>query len=236
MRLNKYIARAGISSRRKADELVFNGRVRVNGNTVDHPGIDIGKEDVVEVDGDVIKLEGKLVYYLLHKPLDYVTTVDDPHEKLQVVDLIDTKERIYPAGRLDKDSTGLLLLTNDGILTHRITHPRYGIKKTYDVLVSGHPSKKNISRLEKGIIIDDYLLNPCTIEGKATGKDTSSYFVTIDEGRNRQIRKMFHRIGHPVIELCRIQLGPLHLGNLAPGEYRELKKNELKELKEECYR
>ena len=234
MRLNKYIAHAGICSRRQADHLIEQGDISINGNICKELGIDVKPEDKVYYKGKLIKPLEEKVYFKLNKPIGYTTTLKDPHQKKVVVDLIDDTHRIYPVGRLDKDSCGLIILTNDGDFTYHLTHPKHTLSKTYRVEVKGQPTKSAILNLEKGILMDGYKTKPCTIKKLFQTETTSLYQVVLWEGRNRQIRKMFDSIGHPVVFLQRVQIGEVTLEGLKEGQYRSLTQQELKSLKGEA--
>ena len=216
MRLNAYLARAGVASRRKADELIKAGRVTVNGapgqlNTF------VQEHDVVAVDGERVGKQ-PLAYLLLHKPAGTVTTAHDPQGRPTVVDLVPREPRVVPVGRLDVDTTGALLLTNDGELAHRLAHPRYGVDKTYRVEVEGAPSDETIERLRRGVELDDGVTAPA----KARRLAKSTIELTIHEGRNRQVKRMLEAVGHPVTRLHRSAYAGLSADDLEPGAYREL--------------
>lgn len=194
-------------------------------------GVTVSLKDRVEVNGKPVKLEKNKVYILLHKPKGYVTTVSDPEGRKTVLELVqDVKERIYPVGRLDYDSSGLLLLTNDGDFANYLMHPRHEILKVYIVTVKGKPSDEAIEKIRNGIRIDDYVTAPAFVKVLNVYENKTKLEITIHEGRNRQIRKMCERIGHPVIRLKRIAYGKLELGNLKPGEWRFLTEKEIKQL------
>jgi pseudouridine synthase len=235
-RLQKYLARCGVASRRKAEEMIKQGQVRVNQQIVSVMGFQVepGK-DLVEVNGKVVKPEIRKVYLLLNKPLNVVTTLDDPQQRKIVTDLIQgIQERVFPVGRLDYHSEGLLLLTNDGELAYRLTHPRYEIAKTYLTLVSGQIKENTINLLRNGVELEDGLTQPAVVKVLNREKAKTLLEITIKEGRNRQIRRMCDKVGHPVISLKRIKFGPLELGDLKPGKYRELKPKEIQALKAAC--
>lgn len=228
-RLQKVMAHAGIASRRKAEQLILEGRVKVNGETVRELGRKVSPEDFIEVDGKPIR-EEKKVYILLNKPVGYISTVDDPRGRRTVLDLVaDVKERVYPVGRLDYDTSGLLILTNDGELTYKLTHPSFEVKKTYLVEVEGKPGKE-LARLEKGVMLSDGMTAPAAVAEVKTGKNSTSFLLTIHEGRNRQVRRMCEAIGYPVKSLKRIKFAFLELGDLPEGRYRYLTENEIKML------
>ncbi|MGZ4348849.1 MAG: pseudouridine synthase [Gaiellaceae bacterium] len=226
MRLNAYLARAGIASRRGSDDLIKEGRVKVNDepgqlNTYVHAG------DRVEVDGEPVAAQ-PLTYVLLNKPAGTVTTASDPQGRPTVVQLVeDVPERIVPVGRLDADTTGALLLTNDGALAHRLAHPRYGVQKVYEADVDGQPSAEAIRRLEAGIELDDGVTAPV----QARVLQPSMIELTLHEGRKHQVKRMCLAIGHPVRRLHRSRYAGLTLEGLEPGQWRELEPSEVKRLR-----
>jgi len=240
-RLSKYLARCGVASRRKAEELILNGQITVNGVSILELGTKINPEkDKIAIDEKIV-LEPKKVYYILNKPKGYTSTVKDPYAKKTVLDLLPSGERIFPVGRLDKDTKGLLLVTNDGELTNRLTHPKFEKEKEYLATVSSQLSTLNMEILEKGIEIDGKKTKPARIKdlphlkgaGLKTPLGCKTYSVTIKEGRNRQVRLMFAKIGHPVLELKRIRVDFLTLGNLKEGEFRNLTEKEIKKSYED---
>jgi 23S rRNA pseudouridine2605 synthase len=226
VRLNAYLARAGVASRRKADELIKAGRVTVNGE----PGqlnTFVGKHDRVELDGRPLERQA-LAYVLLHKPAGVVTTTSDPHGRLKVVDLVaDYAVRVVPIGRLDADTTGALLLTNDGELAHRLAHPRYEVEKVYEAEVEGEPSDEALRQLEQGIELDDGRTAP----GHAKRLAPSRIELSIHEGRKHQVKRMLEAVGHPVTRLHRSRYAGLTLKGLGPGESRELTGAEVERLR-----
>ncbi len=230
-RLQKIIAHAGICSRRKAEEYIAQGRVKVDGQPITEPGFKVDPEQVViTVDGKPLQ-EEKKVYVLLHKPRGYVTTLSDPQGRPIVTDLLpDIPERLFPVGRLDLDSEGALLLTNDGALTNQVLHPRYEVKKTYQATVRGFPKKADLQRLEQGIVLDNIKTWPAQLRILKKKKDATVVEIILHEGKKRQVRKMFQAVGYPVIRLKRTAYGRLHIGNLSEGTYRFLVKNDLKKL------
>lgn len=231
MRLQKYIAECGVASRRKSEELIKQGRVKVNGIPVSEMGVKVSDEDVVEVDGRRISLEQKKVYIMLNKPVGYISSVRDQFSRNTVVDLIKgVKERIYPVGRLDYDTSGLLLLTNDGDFAFRLTHPKHEMKKTYIAEVEGVPDSNDIESFQNGLRIEDYVTSPAELTVLEKKKSSSMVKVVIHEGKNRQVRKMCDAIGHPVISLKRIAIGDLYLKSLPEGQWRYLKEEEIKML------
>jgi 23S rRNA pseudouridine2605 synthase len=226
VRLNAYLARAGIASRRAADELIKAGRVRVNGE----PGqlnTFVARRDRVEVDGEEVTAQ-RLAYVLLNKPPATVTTARDPQGRPTVVDLVDLPERVVPVGRLDADTTGALLLTNDGPLAHRLAHPRYGVEKVYEVEVEREPDDAALARLREGVDLDDGRTAPA----EARRIDVSKLELVLHEGRNRQVRRMCEAVGHPVIRLHRSRYAGLTLEGLEPGQWRELEPSEVGRLRD----
>jgi 23S rRNA pseudouridine2605 synthase len=229
-RLQKVLARAGLGSRRAAEDLIAAGRVRVNGApAVLGRRVDVRK-DKVEVDGSPIPLLPGLVYYLLNKPTGVVSTAEDPQGRPTVVGLIDPGVRIWPVGRLDIASEGALLLTNDGDLTMRLTHPRYAVPRSYVVEVTGAMGGRARRALTRGVALDDGPTRPARVEVLETGRQGSVVEVTISEGRNRQVRRMMEAVGHPVRRLVRTSIGPLKLGRLKPGTARRLSSAEVRAL------
>ena len=225
MRLNAYLARAGVASRRTADELVRAGRVRVNGDRGELNTV-VGARDVVEVDGERVRLQ-RLAHLLLHKPPGVVTTARDPHGRRTVVDLVLSEPRVVPVGRLDVDTTGALLLTNDGDLAHRLAHPRYGVPKVYEAEVEGSPSRDELARLRDGIELEDGPTAPATV--RLLGPTLIE--LTLHEGRKHQVKRMCEAVGHPVLRLHRARYAGLGLDGLGPGEWRELTADEVSALR-----
>lgn len=226
IRLQKVLAQAGLGSRRVCEDLIDRRRVRVNGD-VAVLGRRVDPEtDVIEVDGAQIGVRAGLVHYLLNKPKGIVTTAADTHGRPTVVELVPAEPRVFPVGRLDADSEGLLLLTNDGDLTHRLTHPSYGVAKEYLVEVDGEPHRGALSRLREGIDLDDGRTAPA----KVALLDARLLRITIHEGRNRQVRRMCEAVGFPVLRLVRTRIGPLTDRTLPPGEYRSLTQDEVRAL------
>lgn len=233
MRLQKYMAQSGIASRRKSEEIILQGRVSVNGVIIKELGTKVDpKKDIVEVDGKRIELEKKKIYIMLNKPKGYVTTLEDKHSDKIVLDLIqEIEERIFPIGRLDMDTTGLLLLTNDGDLAYKLTHPSHEVPKKYIAEVEGIPNSKKLNRFRKGLKIDGKITSQAYVRILKKHRDTSVLEISIHEGRNRQVRKMCEYIRHPVIELKRIGIGDLRLGKLELGQWRYLTEKEIDYLK-----
>lgn len=229
-RLHKYMAKCGVASRRKCEEIVFSGRVKVNGVAVNEIVL-VDEIDLVEVDDKPIRLEETKVYILINKPTEIITSVKDQFNRKTVIDLINVKERIFPVGRLDYDTSGALLLTNDGDLAFRMTHPSREIDKVYVAEIIGKPTSNEIERFEKGLEIEDYITSASLIKILAEHKDICQVMITIHEGRNRQVRKMCEKIGHPVIKLKRIGFGKLNVNELEPGEWRYLNQEEIGYLK-----
>lgn len=228
-RLQKVMAHAGVASRRKSEELILEGKVKVNGKIVQEIGTKVTSADIIEVDGRVIN-EEKKIYIILNKPVGYITTVDDPRGRRTVLELVDgVEERIYPVGRLDYDSSGLLILTNDGELTYRLTHPSFMVNKTYLVEVEGDPGGE-LDRLEKGVLLEDGLTAAAVVEKVRKKRNTTSFHLTIHEGRNRQVRRMCEKIGFPVKRLHRIKFAFLDLQGLSKGKYRYLTDKEIEKL------
>ncbi|SFQ96568.1 23S rRNA pseudouridine2605 synthase [Desulfoscipio geothermicus DSM 3669] len=227
------MARAGVASRRRSEELIVEGKVMVNGKPVTTPGLKIDPlRDRVEVDGQFLRKPEKKVYLLLYKPTGYVSTVSDPRGRRKVTDLLHgIKQRVYPVGRLDFDSEGLLLLTNDGALTYALTHPRHEVPKTYLVMVQGMPNRQQIEALQNGVKLEDGLTAPAGVRIIGSRKNNALMEITIREGRNRQVRRMCEHIGHPVLSLKRVRVGPLRLGDLQPGQFRHLTVKEVHRLK-----
>ncbi|AVQ36151.1 pseudouridine synthase [Staphylococcus kloosii] len=232
-RLQKRIANSGYTSRRKAEVLIEEGKVKVNGETVTELGTKVKSSDTVEVEGIKLEQEDKL-YILFYKPAQVITSVSDDKGRKVVTDYFkELDTRIYPVGRLDYDTSGLLLLTNDGDFTNLMTHPRYKIKKKYVVKLKGYLMREEVKALEKGVKLEDGVTQPATVKIKNQDKEKSTTLVeiTITEGRNRQVRRMFEYFGHEVSKLQRIEFGPLNLTGLNAGEGRVLTPHEVKTLR-----
>ncbi|GHP12749.1 pseudouridine synthase [Lentilactobacillus fungorum] len=230
-RLQKVIAHAGVASRRKAEKLITAGHVKVNDEVVKELGTKVSAKDIVKVDEVPISKEAP-VYYLLYKPRGVITAVSDDKHRKTVVDILkEVPQRIYPVGRLDYDTSGLLLLTNDGDLDNRLTHPRYEVEKTYVAKVKGIVSNDDLKQLRTGVVIDHRKTAKAKTKLIRTNQESSIVSLTIHEGRNHQVKNMFEKIGHPVEKLSRETYGFLDLHGLQPGEYRKLRPHEVEELK-----
>lgn len=233
MRLQKFLAQAGVASRRKSEALILSGQVKVNNLIVTELGRKINPDcDVVSYNDKIIAGEERKVYYMLNKPTGYVTTVKDEKGRKTVLDLLSgVPQRIYPVGRLDCDTSGLLLLTNDGELTYLITHPKHEVEKTYIATVRGVPSDAGLERFRNGLIIDNWKTAKAKIKIISKKKNSATLSITIREGRNRQVRKMCAAIGTPVISLKRALIGTIDMGDLEEGKYRPLTEKEVNYLK-----
>jgi 23S rRNA pseudouridine2605 synthase len=229
-RLQKLIAHSGLTSRRGAEEMISQGRVTVGGVAA-HLGQKIDPTTaLVEVDGIPLPLAPDLVYYVLNKPVDVISTTDDTHGRQTVVDLVPSEIRLYPVGRLDSDSEGLILLTNDGTLTERLTHPRYGVEKTYLVHVGGTATRARISRLREGVELDDGMARPVSVRIIDRLEKEALIEIVMGEGRNREVRRMCEAVGLTVVRLVRTAIGPLSDHDLRPGESRRLNVEEVRSL------
>ncbi len=232
-RLQKVIAASGITSRRKAEELIKEGRVSVDKVVITEMGYQPRKGALIEIDGKPIQRENK-VYFVMNKPKKVLCTLNDEHDRKTVVDLMECNERVFPVGRLDYDTTGVLIMTNDGEFANEVIHPRYHIPKTYEVFVDGILETESIKTLERGVTLDD---GSVTLPGKVwvTNKDfekkTTTFELTIQEGKNHQVKRMCEAVGHEVKRLHRSKLGFLHVKDLKQGEYRILKPFEVKQLR-----
>lgn len=233
MRLQKYLAGCGAASRRKCEEFITAGRVTVNGSVVTELGTQVEEGDVVTLDGKRMTPEEKKYYILYHKPMGEVCTASDPQGRATVMDRFrDFPVRLFPVGRLDFDSEGLLLLTNDGEMMQRMLHPSCEVNKTYLARVDGDVSLEAIRRLRAGVMLDERMTSPAEVRViRRTGVETV-VLVTIHEGRNRQVRRMFETVGHTVLLLRRVKFGPLEMGELKRGEWRELTEKEIEMLRE----
>lgn len=232
MRLNKYIAHAGIASRRKADELTINGNVKINGISVREPGYDVKEGDVVEVNGTRIAQAEKLEYIMLNKPTGYITSVQDDRGRPVVTDLTaDVNARLFPVGRLDYNTSGLLLMTNDGDLAYRLSHPKHQVTKTYRAIVAGVLSGGRLASLRGGVDIGGFITSPAQVKVIKQNPRSAVVEIKIHEGKNRQVRKMFAAVGNKVQQLQRTAVGELYLGRLKEGHYRKLTREEIEYLK-----
>ncbi len=225
MRLVKYLAHSGIASRRAAERIISSGRVRVGGELVTDPARDVDAGSGVEVDGAPVAPEPREVW-MLNKPANVVSTASEPGRRRSVIDLVASRRRLYPVGRLDADSTGLILIANDGELANRLTHPRFEVPKTYRAILKAPPARSQLRRLREGVTLDDGPTQPA----RARQIDQREIEIVITEGRNRQVRRMVSKVGNEVVGLRRIGFGPLELGSLAEGESRRLSRSELRRL------
>ncbi len=230
MRLAKFLAGAGVASRRASEELIRSGRVSVDGETVTDPARDVTAQHDVAVDGRTLEPEPARLVYAVNKPAGVVSTARDTHGRPTVVELVPSRVRLYPVGRLDADTTGLILLTNDGELAHRLTHPSFEVPKTYRAVLGGKPvGQSGLQALRNGVRLDDGLTAPARV--RRTAKDTIE--LTIHEGRKRQVKRMCEAVGHRLVRLERIRFGSLELGDLKPGAYRRLTEAEVERLSAE---
>lgn len=229
-RLQKVLAQAGIASRRKSEEMILEGLVAVNGEVVRELGVKVDPvNDEIKVAGKPIAKES-LIYILLNKPRGVVTTASDPQGRKTVVQLVQVPQRVYPVGRLDLDTSGLLLLTNDGALANGLMHPRHEVDKRYRTGVQGFITDEELQQLEKGVVLEDGITAPAKVKLLKRTHDRSLFDITIHEGRNRQVRRMCETVGHPVITLQRVQLAFLTLGSVVQGEWRQLTPEEVTRL------
>ena len=231
MRLQKYLAECGVASRRASEKLIEEGRVTVDGITITEMGVQVEEHQKIRVDGKLVTPEEKKVYIMYHKPAGEVTTVSDPEGRATALDKFrDYPVRLFPVGRLDYDSEGLLLLTNDGALTQRMLHPSREVEKAYLARVSHQVTEQEAKILERGVLVDGRMTARARAEILSAGPNFSDMIITIHEGRNRQVRKMVEQIGHEVVMLRRIRFGPLELGDLPRGRWRELTEKEIQKL------
>jgi 23S rRNA pseudouridine2605 synthase len=228
MRLGKHLAHAGIASRRASEALVADGRVTVDGAVISDPARDVTGEEAIAVDGELVRGPGARVVYALHKPAGVVSTAADTHGRPTVVDLVPTGQRLYPVGRLDAESTGLILLTNDGDLAYALTHPRFEVPRTYRARVNGRPSERALRALREGVVLDDGRTAPAQVRMVSAHEIE----LTIHEGRKHQVRRMCEAVGHRVIDLRRVAFGPLRLGDLTAGRHRRLTAAEVQRLRD----
>lgn len=231
-RLQKYMASAGVGSRRACETMIAEGRVTVNGKVVREQGVKVVPgQDIVKVDSKAVHAEEKHVYLLLNKPAGYVTTMKDTHERPIVTDLIQgVPYRVFPVGRLDVETEGLLLLTNDGEFAYRLTHPKFKLKKTYLATVQGQLTEERLAMLQEGVVLEDGKTRPAEVEIVRKEKHKTIVKISISEGKNRQVRRMFKAVKNPVLALRRISVGSLTLDKVPVGEYRHLTKEELTKL------
>jgi len=228
VRLAKYLAHAGVASRRASEQIVADGRVTVDGTVVTDPARAVDDAHAVKVDGRRIKAAAQHVVYLVNKPPGVVSTAKDPQGRPTVVELVRSPQRLYPVGRLDYDTTGLILLTNDGELAHRLTHPSFEVPRTYRARVANAPvHEPAMKSLREGVLLDDGLTAPAKVRKVSSGVVE----LTIHEGRKRQVKRMLEAVGHPVLELQRTAFGPLRIGGLPVGEHRELTPAEIERLR-----
>ena len=231
-RLQKVLAHAGIASRRRAEELITAGRVTVNGEVVKELGVKVNpRRDVVHVDGRQVGKPEQHVYFLLHKPRGVLSAAGDARGRRTVVDLVPSGARLYPVGRLDLESEGLILLTNDGELAYRLAHPRYEHEKEYRVLVEGRPAPEALDRLRKGVGMEGGWTLPAQVQVEREADSNTWLRIVLKEGRKRQIRRMVEAVGYRVLRLIRVRIGPLHLSDLKPGASRPLTAGELRAIK-----
>lgn len=232
IRLQKVLAQAGVASRRHAEEIILAGRVAVNGTTIKTLGTRVQAGDRVALDGRLILARERLHYYLLNKPVGVITSAQDPQGRPTVLELLSkVPVRVYPVGRLDFDTSGLLLLTNDGELANRLTHPRYGVEKTYRVIVQERVQAEDVNKLRAGVLLEDGSTAPARVKTLGEQRGFEVLEISIHEGKNRQVRRMFEAVGHCVLKLERVRFGPLRLENtLTPGDFRELSLMEVQAL------
>ncbi len=230
MRINKYIASCNIASRRKAEEMILEGRVCINDNVINDLATKVSELDIVKIDGNLVSLISEKKYYMLNKPAKYVSTAKDQFSRSSVVDFFDKTDRVYPVGRLDYESRGLLLITNDGELTYALTHPKYHVEKKYIVRVDSKLSEDQEVGFINGVDIGGYVTANCMLKYL----NNNSYEVIIKEGKNRQIRKMFNFFEKNVLDLKRISIGKLELKDIEEGTYRSLTEKEISYLKKIC--
>lgn len=229
MRINKFLATAGIASRRKAEEYISAGRVKINGTVVTSLSTDVKDTDIVLCDGKKVRSITKFEYYKLHKPKGYVTTVEDDKNRKTIIDLMrGVHTRVFPVGRLDYDTEGLILLTNDGDLANILTKPNSEIKKVYHAHIEGEISTDDIKKLSTGVDIGGYITKPCSVQVAETKNNISKLVIAITEGKNRQVRKMLEAIDKNVVFLKRVEIGEIRLGGLSRGEYAPLNPKEMK--------
>ena len=230
-RLQKYIASCGVASRRKSEQLIYDGRISVNGRVVKEIIMVDGECDRVELDGRLIMPEEEKLYLVINKPVGVITSSKDQFGRKTVLDLVGIKERVYPVGRLDYDTSGLLILTNDGEIANRIAHPSRQVDKAYEAEILGIPEREEIKQFMEGIKIEDYVTSPAKLDILKKGSSTCWVEIVIHEGKNRQVRRMCEAIGHPVIRLRRIRIGEIEIGGLKEGEWRSMTAREMEYLR-----
>lgn len=233
MRLQKYLALCGVASRRSAENFILDGRVSVNGVTVTELGTKVTRKDKVAFDGKEVSYETQKIYIAVNKPVGYLSSVSDDRGRKTVVDLVknDFTERLYPVGRLDYDTEGLIFLSNDGDFTYAVTHPKHNVNKTYEAVLKGKLTEDEIFSLCKGVDIEGFVTSPALVDVIDERDGKSIVNITIHEGKNRQVRKMFEAVGHRVLKLKRISVGKVKLGNLKPGQWRHLSEREINGLR-----
>lgn len=235
MRLQKYLALCGVASRRAAEKYITDGRVTVNGVTVTELGTKVSSGDKITFDGKAVIMGEDKIYIALNKPTGVLSTASDDRGRRTVVDLVrddfPTSVRLYPVGRLDYDTEGLIFLTNDGDFTYGVTHPKYAINKTYEAIIDGRLTEDETVALCRGVDIGDFVTSPAMMDIVREDRNKTTIHITIHEGKNRQVRRMFEAIGHRVVKLKRISIGKVNLGNLKTGKWRELTEGEIKSLK-----
>lgn len=229
-RLQKYMARCGVASRRKCEEIILNGNVTINDINIAELGVKVTEEDIVKVNNKIIKPEENKVYIMLNKPTGYITSNNDEKNRKTILDIVKVNERIYPIGRLDYDSSGLILLTNDGDIYNKIIHPKKEIEKIYVVTVKGSFSKEEIEKFKSGVDIGGYITAPAKIRVIKEGNGNSVVEIIIHEGKNRQVRKMCAAVNHEVLTLKRVGVGKISLSDLKDGEWRYLNEKEISYL------
>jgi pseudouridine synthase len=231
-RLQKILSETGVASRRQAEELIREGRITVNGRLARIGDKVDPARDHIKVDGKLVSSPAAKVYLMLHKPKHVVTTAEDPEGRAMVMDLVKSKlPRLFPVGRLDYDTEGILLLTNDGEMAHRLSHPSFQVPRTYWVKVKGKPAPEEVRKLSRGITLEDGPTAPCRIVPRREARENAWLEMTLREGRNRQVKRMWERMGHPVLKLRRVSFAGLSLGSLKAGEYRHLRPSEVEKLK-----
>jgi len=234
MRLQRYLAASGVASRRRSEELIVAGLVRVNGRVARELGTSVVPGDVVEYGGRIVAPAVEPAYLVMNKPAGVMTTMRDPEGRRTIADLLrheGIERRVVPVGRLDYDTSGVLLLTDDGALAHVLMHPRFGVEKTYRATVRGRLSPEAVTAVQRGVQLDDGRAQPAQLRVVAARRELSVIDVTIHEGRNRQVRRMFEDVGHPVVDLTRLRFGPIALGALAPGALRDASAREISALR-----